>query len=74
MKKIYALLPSLLLALALGACNKPAEPVLSNDKDSIKDATDSRPHEKMRDAVENTGDKIKQEAGEAKDAVKGENK
>lgn len=74
MKTIQATLLALMLAFTLGACDKRQEPILSNNKDSIKDATDSRPHEATRDAVENTGDKIKQEAGDVKDAIKGENK
>lgn len=70
MNKAHALLLSLPLLFALGACNKAPEPILSNDKDSLKDATDSRPHEKTRDAVESTGDAAKEAAGDVKDAVK----
>ncbi|HTJ96943.1 MAG TPA: hypothetical protein VL381_05695 [Rhodocyclaceae bacterium] len=74
MKKVQTLLLTLPLIFALGACNKGPEPVLSNNKDSIKDATDSRPHEKTRDAIEDAGDSAKQAGKDLKDAVKGESK
>ena len=73
MKKMQTLFLSLPLIFALGACNKSPDPQLSDSKDTIKDATDSRPNEQARDSLEDAGDKIKKEAGEAKDAVKGNN-
>ena len=69
--KTHALLLALPLMFALGACSKPAEPTLgSNNKDSLNDALDRRPNEKKRDAVESTGDAVKEAGGKAKDAVK----
>lgn len=71
MKKGHTLLLSLPLLFALSACNKPPEPTLgSNNKDSLNDALDRRPNEQARDAVESTGDAIKEAGGEIKDAVK----
>lgn len=72
MKKIYALFLSLPLIFALGACNKSPDPQLSDSKDTIKDATDSRPNEQARDSLEDAGDKLKKGAGDAKDAIKGD--
>ena len=74
MKKIYTLLFSLPLIFALGACNKSPDPQLSDSKDTIKDVTDSRPNEQVRDSLEDAGDKLKKGAGDAKDAIKGDNK
>ncbi|HWV18927.1 MAG TPA: hypothetical protein VNZ68_10175 [Rhodocyclaceae bacterium] len=72
MKKIYALLLSLPMIFALGACNKSPDPQLSDSKDTLKDATDSRPNEPVRDSLEDAGDKLKEGAGNVKDAVKGD--
>lgn len=72
MKKTSALLASLCLAFTLGACNKSPDPALSDSKDTLKDATDSRPNERMRDSIEDAGDTLKKGAGDAKDAVKGD--
>lgn len=66
MKNIRPLLLALPLMFALGACSK-SEP---NAKDSLSDALDQRPHEKTRDAAEDTGDAMKKAAGDTKDAVK----
>lgn len=73
MKKISTLFLTLPLIFALGACNKSPDPQLSDSKDTFKDATDSRPNEPVRDSIEDAGDTLKKGAGEAKDAVKGEN-
>lgn len=71
MKTGRTLLLTLPLLFALSACNKPAEPTLgSNNKDSLNDALDRRPNEQARDAVESTGDALKEAGGEIKDAVK----
>ncbi|MFZ1244273.1 MAG: hypothetical protein WAR41_04335 [Azonexus sp.] len=69
MKKPYALLLALPLLCALAACDKPAD-LSSNAKNSINDALDRRPQEKIRDAAEDAGDAIKKGAGDVKDAVK----
>jgi hypothetical protein len=76
MKSIRTLLLALPLLFALAACdNKQPEPTLgSNNKDSLNDALDRRPHEKTRDAAEDIGDSIKRAGGDAKDAVKDETK
>ena len=71
MKKVSALFASLFLICALGACNKSPDPQLSDSKDTLKDATDSRPNEPVRDSLEDVGDKLKEGAGNAKDAIKG---
>ena len=71
MKKLHTLFFALPLILALGACNKSPDPQLSDSKNTVKDATDSRPNEPVRDSIEDAGDKLKKGAGEAKDAVKG---
>lgn len=71
MKTTRTLLFALPLMLALAACEKPPEPTLgSNSKDSLNDALDRRPNEKARDALESTGDAVKEAGGEIKDAVK----
>jgi len=71
MKTGRTLLLTLPLLFALSACNKPPEPTLgSNNKDSLNDALDRRPNEQARDAVESTGDALKEAGGEIKDAVK----
>ena len=72
MKKLYALFLSLFMVFALGACSKSPDPQLSDSKDTIKDATDSRPNEPVRDSLEDAGDKLKEGAGNVKDAVKGD--
>ena len=71
MKITRTLLFALPLLFTLAACDKPPEPTLgSNNKDSLNDALDRRPNEKARDAVESTGDAVKEAGGEIKDAVK----
>src|SRR5690606_8570523 len=71
MKTGRTLLLTLPLLFALSACNKPPEPTLgSNNKDSLNHALDRRPNEQARDAVESTGDALKEAGGEIKDAVK----
>lgn len=55
----------------LAACDKQQEPTLgTNNKDSVNDALDRRPNEKVRDAAEDVGDSMKRGAGDTKDAVK----
>lgn len=71
MKTTRTLLFAFPLLFALAACDKPPEPTLgSNNKDSLNDALDRRPNEQARDAVESTGDAVKEAGGEIKDAVK----
>lgn len=77
MKSMRTLLLALPLFFALAACdnNKQPEPTLgSNNKDSLNDALDRRPHEKTRDAAEDVGDSMKRTGGDIKDAVKDETK
>jgi hypothetical protein len=69
MKNLRTLLLAVPLALTLTACDKEPQ-TLSNNKDSLKDAVDSRPHENVRDAAEDTGDAAKKAARDTKDAVK----
>ncbi|MDE2598147.1 MAG: hypothetical protein KGL40_00840 [Rhodocyclaceae bacterium] len=71
MKKMRTLLLACPLLFALAACDKPAQPTLGSDnKDSLNDALDRRPHEKVRDAAEDIGDAGKRAGGDIKDAVK----
>jgi uncharacterized lipoprotein len=70
MKTTHTLLLAFPLVFALAACDKQPEPILSNNKDSLNDALDRRPNEKPRDAVESTGDALKEAGGDIKDAAK----
>lgn len=71
MKKMRTLLLACPLLFALAACDKPSQPTLGSDnKDSLNDALDRRPHEKVRDAAEDIGDAGKRAGGDIKDAVK----
>lgn len=71
MKKTRTLLLAFPLLFALAACDKPSQPTLGSDnKDSLNDALDRRPHEKTRDAAEDIGDATKRAGGDIKDAVK----
>lgn len=63
MKK-YQILAAVAALLVLSACEK------KNAQDGVKDALDSRPAEKVRDAAEDTKDAVKGAAKDAKDAVK----
>lgn len=69
MKKFSLLLFALPFVLALGACDKAPSPS-SNAQNSLNDALDRRPNEKLRDAAEDTSDAVKRAAGDVKDAVK----
>lgn len=42
-----------------------------NQTNGVKDAIDSRPNEKLRDAAEDAGDAVKKTGHDIKDAVKG---
>jgi hypothetical protein len=71
MKNARTLILALPLVFALAACDKQPEPTLgTNNKDSVNDALDRRPNEKVRDKAEDVGDSMKRSAGDAKDAVK----
>ena len=67
MKLHYLILPFALLALA--AC-EPKKTTGEKVKDSVNDALDRRPGEKVRDAAEDTKDAVKDAAKDLKSAVK----
>lgn len=64
-----ALLAILSLGLAVSACKKH-ESTSESVKDAIGDATDSRDHEKLKDAGEDMKDAAHDAGEAAKDAVK----
>ncbi len=68
-----ALLAVLSLGLAVSACKKNHESTTENMKDAIGDATNSRDHEKLKDAGEDMKDAAHDAADGVKDAVKGDN-
>ena len=71
MKNVRTLLLAAPLLFALAACdNRQPETLSSNDKDSVKDALDRRPNEKVRDAAEDVGDSMKRTGSDVKDAAK----
>lgn len=61
MKTKFSLLILSVGMLTLSACEKKSEPERTADKveDKVNDALDRRPGEKVRDAGENIGDKVK---------------
>lgn len=69
MKKSCLLVLALPFVIALSACDKAPSPS-SNAQNSINDALDRRPNEKIRDAAEDTSDAVKRAAGDIKDAAK----
>ena len=66
-----ALFAVLSLGLAVSACKK-AESTGENVKDAIGDATDSRDHEKLKDAGADAKDAANNAAEGVKDAVNGD--
>ncbi len=60
----------ILIAIALvvfPACEQTGP----NQTNGVRDAIDSRPNEKLRDAAEDAGDTVKKTGHDIKDAVKG---
>ena len=56
-------------ALAIVGCDR--KPTTSEKvEDKVKDALDARPHEKVKDATEDTKDAVKDASKDVKDAVK----
>lgn len=72
MKSLLSLCSSVAILAALG-CDKKPETLGEKVEDKVKDATDSRPNEKVKDAAEDVRDGVKDAARDVKDAVK-ENK
>ncbi len=69
-----ALLAVLSLGLAVSACQKKDESATEEVKDAIGDATNTRDHEKLKDAGENAKDAVEDAAEGAKEAVDGDGK
>lgn len=67
MKLIHTILAAALLALV--ACEKP-QTTSDKVKDNVNDALDRRPGEKVRDAAEDAKDAVKDAAKDTKRAVK----
>ncbi len=55
---------------AFTACERKPQTLGEKIEDKVKDATDSRPGEKVRDAAEDTKDAVKDAASDIKGAVK----
>lgn len=67
MKFIHTILAAAVFALV--ACEKP-QTTSEKVKDSVNDALDRRPNEKVRDAAEDAKDAVKDAAKDTKRAVK----
>jgi hypothetical protein len=72
-KTILTLCAALTFAALSTGCKKKPETLGEKIEDKVKDATDSRPNEKVKDAAEDVRDGVKDAARDVKDAVK-ENK
>ncbi len=70
MKVLIPFVCALAVFVTLAACEKKPETLGEKIGDKVKDATDSRPHEKLKDAAEDTKDAVKDAAHDVKDAVK----
>ena len=66
--KHHYLIPTIAV-LALAAC-EPKQTTSEKVKDTVNDALDRRPGEKVRDAAEDTKDAVKDAAKDIKGAVK----
>lgn len=66
--KLHHLLIVTSTLLALPACEKKSTP--EKVKDTVNDALDRRPGERVRDAAEDAKDAVKEAGKDVKDAVK----
>jgi hypothetical protein len=57
------------MLLALPACERE-QPTAKKVKNTVNDALDQRPGEKIKDAIEDTEDAVKEASEDIKDAVK----
>jgi len=70
MKPLIPIACAAAIFATLTACEKKPETLGEKIEDKVKDATDSRPGEKVRDAAEDTKDAVKDAGRDVKDAVK----